>query len=54
MYGFVVDYSPIPKNITIQVLGRTALVMAAEGGHVHTVKALITGGADVNIWDRVS
>ena len=29
--------------------GRTALMMAAQGGHTETVKALITAGADVNV-----
>ena len=28
--------------------GKTALMMAAEGGHTETVKALIEAGADVN------
>ncbi len=30
----------------------TALHMAAEGGHVHTVQLLIGEGADVNIRDK--
>ena len=32
----------------------TALILAAKGGHTLTVKALIRGGADLNIRDRVS
>ena len=28
--------------------GKTALMMAAQGGHTETVKALIAAGADVN------
>ena len=39
--------------LTIQV-GRTALMLAAMGGHTLTVKALIGRGADPNIQDRVS
>ena len=29
--------------------GKTALMMAAQGGHTETVKALIAAGADVNV-----
>ena len=29
--------------------GKTALMMAAKGGHTETVKALIAAGADVNV-----
>ena len=29
--------------------GKTALMIAAEGGHTETVKALIAAGADVNV-----
>ena len=29
--------------------GKTALMMAAQGGHTETVKALIVAGADVNV-----
>ena len=32
----------------------TALMLAACGGHVETVVALIKGGADVNLKDSVS
>ena len=28
---------------------KTALMMAAQGGHTETVKALIAAGADVNV-----
>ena len=33
--------------------GKTALIMAAEDGHLEVVKALIEAGADVNLRDRV-
>ena len=29
--------------------GKTALMVAARGGHTETVKALIAAGADVNV-----
>ena len=29
--------------------GKTALMIAAQGGHTETVKALIAAGADVNV-----
>ena len=32
----------------------TALILATRGGHILTVKALMGGGADPNIQDRVS
>ena len=31
----------------------TALIMAAQGGHVEVVKALIEAGADVNVRNMV-
>ena len=33
----------------ITKLNRTALILAAEGGHTETVKVLIAAGANVNI-----
>ena len=39
--------------LTIQD-GRTALMLAAMGGHTLIVKALIGGGADPNIQDSES
>ena len=33
--------------------GKTALMMAAEGGHLEVVKALIEAGADVNLHHSV-
>ena len=35
--------------ITIIKDGKSALMMAAQGGHTETVKALIAAGADVNV-----
>ena len=35
--------------ITIIKDGKTALMMAVQGGHIETVKALIAAGADVNV-----
>jgi hypothetical protein len=35
----------------IHKLGRTALYMAAEGGHVDAAEMLIGKGADVNVQD---
>ena len=35
--------------MTIIKDGKTALMMAAQGGHTETVKALIVAGADVNV-----
>ena len=35
----------------IHKLGRTALYMAAEGGHVDVAEMLIGKGADVNVQD---
>ena len=35
--------------ITIIKNGKTALMMAAQGGHTEIVKALIAAGADVNV-----
>ena len=32
---------------------QTALMMAAQGGHLEVVKALIEAGADVNLRDEV-
>ena len=32
---------------------QTTLMMAAQGGHVEVVKALIEAGADVNLRKRV-
>ena len=33
--------------------GRTALLKAAQGGHLEIVKVLIEAGADVNLRDDV-
>ena len=33
--------------------GRSALSLAAEGGHVDVMKVLIEGGADVNTQNQV-
>ena len=44
---------PIWYLITIQ-WGRTAVMRATKEDHTHAVEVLIEGGADLNIWDRVS
>ena len=51
--GMVTVHSLQYYLLTIQDR-RTALILAAEGGHTLTVKALIGGGADSNIEDKVS
>ena len=32
--------------------GKTALMMALEGGHMHSAKVLLDCGADVNVQDK--
>ena len=48
------QFTPSQYHLLTIQHGDTALILAAKGGHTLTVKALIGGGADPNIQDRVS
>ena len=39
--------------VRVQTAGRSALFIAAEEGHVKIAKILVSGGADVDLKDKV-
>ena len=40
-------------SLCLQTAGRSALFFAAEEGHVKITKILVSGGADVDLKDKV-